>query len=190
MALYSDTFKAFLPGRCVPSNFCDKLQKHSHRVARIAGALPLARAEKETAVLAALLHDVGLLVLASAMPTQLCEVLTRMSETGLSQVEAEEQLLGISHAEIGAYLLGLWGINNTIVEAIAHHHHPTRIPHERLDCASAVYLANLLSNELERHPNDFYGDRLPEVDGRNLTEMGLHHDFLKFRNMAVEALRE
>ncbi|HEY4355881.1 MAG TPA: response regulator [Acidobacteriaceae bacterium] len=190
MALYSDTFKAFLPGRCVPTNFCDKLQKHSHRVARIAGALPLARAEKEMAVLGALLHDIGSLVLASSMSSQLCEVFTLMAEKSISQAEAEEELLGISHAEIGAYLLGLWGINNTIVEAIAHHHHPTRIPHERLDCASAVYLANLLANELDKHPNDFYGDRLGDVDRQNLTVMGLYHDFMKYRNLAVEGLRE
>lgn len=190
MALYSDTFKAFLPGRCVPSNFCDKLQTHSHRVARVAGSLPLSRSEKETAVLGALLHDVGSLVLAASMPEQLCEVFALMKEKQITQSQAEEELLGTSHAEIGAYLLGLWGINSTIVEAIAHHHHPTRIPHDRLDCASAVYLANLLANELEKHPNDFYGDLLSDVDRHNLTVLGLRYDFQKFRNLAVGALRD
>ena len=73
--------------------------------------------------------------------------------------EAEEELLGTSHAEIGAYLLGLWGIPNLAVEAIAHHHHPTRISHSGLDSTVAVYVADLLAHELDAHPQGSDGTR-------------------------------
>ncbi|MBM3515776.1 MAG: HDOD domain-containing protein, partial [Alphaproteobacteria bacterium] len=46
-------------------------------------------------------------------------------------VEAEQAEFGANHGEVGAYLLGLWGFSDSIVEAIAHHHRPslyTRTP--------------------------------------------------------------
>ena len=36
-------------------------------------------------------------------------------------------MLGVTHAEIGAYLLGIWGLPYSIVEAVAHHHTPRRV---------------------------------------------------------------
>jgi HD-like signal output (HDOD) protein len=74
------------------------------------------------------------------------------AERGCKLFEAEEELLGTSHAEIGAYLLGLWGLPNIAVEAIAHHHRPDRISHSGFDCTVAVYMADLLEEELEAHP--------------------------------------
>ena len=61
----------------------------------------------------------------------------------------EEREDGFSHAEIGAYLLGLWGLPYTVVEAVALHHGPNRVPHQNFDAISAVYAANLLAHELE-----------------------------------------
>ena len=59
----------------------------------------------------------------------------------------EEDLIGVSHAEVGAYLLSLWGLPSPVVEAVAHHHHPERVPHGSLDMISVVYLANMLAHE-------------------------------------------
>ncbi len=62
----------------------------------------------------------------------------------------EERRNGFSHAEIGAYLLGLWGLPYTVVEAVALHHGPNRVPHQNFDAISAVYAANLLAHEREQ----------------------------------------
>ena len=59
--------------------------------------------------------------------------------------EAERRVLGASHAEIGAYLLGLWGMPNTLVEAIAHHHTPERASVRRFNTLSALAVAVALS---------------------------------------------
>jgi HD-like signal output (HDOD) protein len=122
------------------------------------------------------------------MPDTLCAVRAKMKDQGSTQTEAEEELLGISHAEIGAYLLGLWGINDLVVEAVAHHHHPTRIRHTALDCSGAVYLANLLAHELEIHPNDPQGEELRTADRNELQVLGVLQQFSSFRVIALEAL--
>ena len=66
------------------------------------------------------------------------------------QVEKREN--GISHAEIGAYLLGLWGIPYSMVEAVALHHGPNRVPHQNFDAISAVDVANLLTHSWRSPP--------------------------------------
>jgi HD-like signal output (HDOD) protein len=188
LALYSETFRVFVPDARIPDSFGRTTQQHAQRTAIIAGALPRPREIREAAFVAGLLHDVGELVLASTMPDEFCAVMAKMNE-GSTRAEAEEELLGISHAEIGAYLLGLWGINDMVVEAVAHHHHPTRIAHTDMDCTSAVYLANLLVHELEVHPNDPQGVEIRTADRRNLEILGVLQRFSSFRAIALEALK-
>jgi hypothetical protein len=50
--------------------------------------------------------------------------------------EAERVIIGASHAEIGAYLLGIGGLPYSIVEAVAHHHDPERVPQPDFDVAA------------------------------------------------------
>ena len=124
------------------------------------------------------------------MPNEFCAVLSLVQELGCKQFEAEEQLLGVSHAEVGAYLLGLWGINSLAVEAIAHHHHPNRIPHTGFDCSAAVYMANLLAHEIDVHPGDLYGIELSKSDRANLEVLGILEQFPALRERAVDSLNK
>jgi hypothetical protein len=84
----------------------------------------------------------------------------------------------------------LWGINSLTVEAIAHHHHPDRIPHSGFDSSAAVYVANLLAHEIDIHPSDLYGKELIEADRACLERLGLLEQFLAFRERALESLTE
>jgi HD-like signal output (HDOD) protein/ActR/RegA family two-component response regulator len=188
LALATHTFSMFVPDRRVPPSFCEEVQRHAFRTAAIAGILPLPRKERGITIVSALLHDIGDLVLASKMPDQLFAVISLMDERGCKQFEAEEEMLGTSHAEIGAYLLGLWGINSVAVEAIAHHHHPTRIPHQGLDTSAALYVANLLAEEIIVHPDDTKGEQLFDADLHNLSTLGLLQDYASFRERAIEVL--
>ena len=88
------------------------------------------------------------------MPDEFCAVLSQASNRGCRSFEAEEELLGTSHAEIGAYLLGLWGLPLRVTESIAYHHAPATVPHQRFDALSALYVANLLAHEAEGTPGD------------------------------------
>jgi HD-like signal output (HDOD) protein len=71
-----------------------------------------------------LLHDIGKLILASAAPSRYGEVIAQVRDAGANIVKAESEILGCSHAEVGAFLMALWGLPDIVVEAVAFHHNP------------------------------------------------------------------
>jgi HD-like signal output (HDOD) protein len=187
LALASETFRVFTPDSRVPRSIYESIQTNAHHTAAIASKLPVDPTTRDVTVVSALLHDVGRLILASKMPDKFCSLVARATERGCETFEAEEELLGTSHAEIGAYLLGLWGFPNLAVEAIAHHHRPTRIPHSGFDSSVAVYVADLLAHELEAHPQDSTGSELKESDRTCLDKLGILARFAEFRQLALQS---
>lgn len=104
----------------------------------------------DVTVVAGMLHDIGKLILAWKISEHFEKVLAAALREHSPVYKVEERENGFSHAEIGAYLLGLWGLPYTVVEAVALHHGPNRVPHQNIDAISAVYAANLLAHELEQ----------------------------------------
>ncbi|HTB67362.1 MAG TPA: HDOD domain-containing protein [Steroidobacteraceae bacterium] len=123
----------------------DSMQAHVQRVARVTAALTAGSPCSDEAVLAAFLHDIGYWVLVQERPAQLDQAAALAVSRDIPMQEAERCVLGTSHAEIGAYLLGLWGMSNTLVEAIAHHHTPELVGVTRFNTLSALALALALS---------------------------------------------
>jgi HD-like signal output (HDOD) protein/CheY-like chemotaxis protein len=187
LALVSETFRVFVPDSRVPQSVCESIQRHAQLTTAIAAALPADAKTREVTVVSALLHDIGKLVLASKVPDRFCAMLALASERGCEHFEAEEELLGTSHAEIGACLLGLWGIPNLAVEAIAHHHRPTRIPHSGFDSSIAVYVADLLAHELDAHPQGSTGIELHESHRTSFEALGILPRLAEFRQLAFAA---
>ena len=101
---------------------------------------------EEDAFTAGLLHDVGLLVLATNAPDQYTETLALMNQ-GIAEWDAERQVLGATHAEVGGYLLGTWGLSDSIVEAVAFHHDPGRSIGHTFSPLAAVHIANVLEEQ-------------------------------------------
>lgn len=186
LALVSEAFRVFVPDARVPQAAYASMQRHSQHAAAIAAQLPIDRAIRDVTVVAALLHDIGTLFLASTIPDQYCAVLAHASEHDCKVFQAERELLGTSHAEIGAYLLGLWGIPSLTVEAIAHHHNLTRIPHSGLDNTVAVYLADLLVHELDTPPDGSTDLDIDEADRACLDSLGILPMLPEFREIAIE----
>lgn len=91
----------------------------ARRLARLATLPP---AEVELAAAGALLHDAGLLVLASCAPQRLERALELARARAWPLHAAELALHGSSHAEVGAYVLGLWGLPAALVDGVAAHH--------------------------------------------------------------------
>jgi hypothetical protein len=58
---------------------------------------------------------------------------------------AERQVVGASHAQIGAYLPGIWGLPHAVVEAVAHHHQPDRVSHVEFDVLGSLAIARSLA---------------------------------------------
>jgi len=92
---------------------------------------------------AALLHDAGKLIMASVSPEKYKGVLqlVRAGDKGL--VEAEREVMGCTHAEVGAYLFGLWGLPSALIEAVAWHHKPMESLHAKFSPLAAVHVASV-----------------------------------------------
>lgn len=147
LVLSAEVFRVFHPAQSIPGFSLEIHQSHSQLTGRIAKDLSANVAIAAAAPIAGLLHDVGKLVLAEAMPGHLANALKRARQEQRPLFEIEEEMTGISHAEVGAYLLSLWGIPYIIIEAVAHHHHPERVPHDKLDVLACVYFANWLAHD-------------------------------------------
>jgi HD-like signal output (HDOD) protein len=96
----------------------------------------------DEAFAAGLLHDVGKLVLLDELPEKCSEISEIVSSANCRLWEAEQEILGTTHAQIGAYLMGIWGLSESSVEAIAFHHCPCKCPNEGFSTLTAVHMAN------------------------------------------------
>src|SRR5208282_2590469 len=140
----------------------------------------------DIAVVAGMLHDVGKLILAWKISEHFEKVLGEAQAENCPVYQVEERLDGFSHAEIGAYLLGLWGLPYTVVEAVALHHGPNRVPHQSFDAISAVFAANLLAHEIEDSSSG--NSTVYNLDNyqEELTALGVADKIPEWRAMAKE----
>jgi HD-like signal output (HDOD) protein/ActR/RegA family two-component response regulator len=121
-----------------------RLQEEAHRVAAAARALAHGTALADDALLAGLLHNIGYWVLLQECPGQVQRAVEIARTSGISLHAAEEQVLGASHAAIGAYLLGVWGLPYPVIEAVAFQHCPQRVRQKRFDVLAALVVAQTL----------------------------------------------
>ncbi|MGB5584428.1 MAG: response regulator [Gammaproteobacteria bacterium] len=96
----------------------------------------------DQAYLGGLLHDMGILVLASKSPDEYVRASELARQKDMDLYTAEKQVFGTTHAEIGAYMLGLWGIDDDVVASVAYHHKPSNLPNEKFSALTAVYVAS------------------------------------------------
>jgi putative nucleotidyltransferase with HDIG domain len=150
------------------------LWKHSLQCGALARAIARAQRVKQDvqdeSFTAGLLHDIGKLVIASACGDQYKKVLQIYSERKTSISPIEHEVLGCSHAEVGAYLLGLWGLPDSIVEAVAWHHTPTHVTLNSFAPLVAVHVADYFDHQMQSYPAMM--DK-PVLDEKLLTGLGL-----------------
>jgi len=130
----------------------DQIRTHSMRTGMFAAAISNAEGQEANAVddarIAGFLHDCGKLLLADKLTKPYIDVFEQSHKDSLPLWQIEYRQFEASHAEVGAYLLGLWGLSDNIVEAIAFHHRPEDCPHEDFYPITAVYVANLIEHEI------------------------------------------
>lgn len=162
-----------------------------HSLATGIFAKTIAKAEKkkraviDDAFMAGLLHDAGKLILAANLPQPYKEALAVARHQGSPVLEAERQAFGVTHAEVGAYLLSLWGLPFTIVEAIAYHHHPGSCPQKEMGVLAAIHVGNSLENKVHGAQ-----DADCRLDREYLAELKMLHKLPELLDLCLQALKE
>ena len=180
LVLSIDVFSQF-EGPTVEGLAPESVQKHCAETAAIAKLIAITeKATKEIAdasFMAGFLHDVGKLILVQNMSDQYREVMVFMREKGVPLCEAERAVFGATHADVGAYLLGLWGLPESMVEATAFHHCPSKSFGDSFAPLTAVHVANALAH-----------GRYSEGRAAAVEELELELDYLNQLGMADRVL--
>ena len=136
----------------------------AQEVARIGGL------DVDVAYTAGLLHDVGQLLLNAVDQEAYSRVLTLRTESDIDIVDAERQVLGIDHAQVGGGLARLWKLPEEVADAIGAHH-VTNDSEPENEMADAVHVAEVLSHALNLGGGA--GARVPRLSDLSCARMGI-----------------
>ncbi len=164
MVLLAEVAVAFDSKESVPGMDMGLFRHHSGLISSYAGKMVPGDGSR-VAALGGLFINIGLLLEASHLPERLAEAYAEAEEAGISLIEAENELYGVSHPEVGAHLLSLWGLPSDLVLLVAGSHKPptTEEPVSALD---AVRIARLVAQRVnaERLGQPHIDRFGPEVD--------------------------
>lgn len=167
----------------------DELRLQSLATARAAHAIATLEgwddAMRGDALVAGLLHDIGTLVFAANMPVEYAEVIQRVNLRQSKFVDEERDILGAAHTDVGAYIVGIWGLGTEVVEAVAHHLDPAKIQSESFDLPSLVHVAAALARKC---PGESPSPSAPTVDEDHIRRIGMI-DRLPLWRVACEEVR-
>ena len=111
-------------------------------------------AQRRASYLAGLFHDIGKVILTLLLPQSYAYKALPKENDLLITVEKEKNVFGTTHAQIGAYLTGIWGWSLEMAEAIALHHRPDLITGQEFKPAHAVILAEALATYKENQDRE------------------------------------
>ena len=143
LILYTQIFRSF-EGNMRVEEIQKNIWEHSLKVANTSKLLIANfgnRSEIETAFISGLLHDIGKIIVINNEEF-IYEILEIMKLENIDYNEAEKKILGTTHAEIGAYLLNLWGLPNIIADSVKNHHKLSKIENNIISVQTAIFIAN------------------------------------------------
>jgi len=180
LALAVPLFSAFDRKKC-PDFSIEKVWEHSVATAAVGRIISVRHHAdayvSEQAYAAGILHDIGKLILADKLPEQYGEIIREAQTAGIPVTAMEQKHLQATHAEVGGYLLALWGLPVPLVEAVACHHNPKRCGNNGLCLAGVVHIANALQHDLWGRPG-----KIPTlVDAEYLKHIGITHEYENWR---------
>ncbi|MDR3584124.1 MAG: response regulator [Desulfosporosinus sp.] len=148
LVLYVNLFSGEDKIKVVKGLSLKEIWNHSMKVGTLAREIlslePHTAEQAGDAFFMGLLHDIGLLILAQ-IPQY--HSIFQTSEKGFEsqeQLVKEYEMLRTSHAEVGAYLLGIWGLPENFVETVAFHHRPSQFEGGQNRALTALHVAESL----------------------------------------------
>ncbi|MCD4676748.1 MAG: HDOD domain-containing protein, partial [Desulfobacula sp.] len=153
----------------------DKIHDHCVKTGVIAKKIAkLEKMDKEktdNAMIASSLHDLGKLILVEHYPDDYKGVMEVVRQKKMPVFKAESQIFGVTHGEVGAYLLGLWGLPENIIEGIAFHHNPAKISTREFELCGLVHVAELMEHHEQLQPGGW--EKLNGLDTKYMENIGL-----------------
>jgi len=134
-------------------------------------------------LMAGLLHDLGKLILATNFQEPYQQVLTGAQGSDRNLLDLEYEAFGTSHAEIGAYLMGLWSLETPIIEAIAFHHCPANSMSQNMGLLTAVHVGNAIDHNGQAPTN---GNTDLQFDAQYLESLGVADRIPAWRQVCRE----
>jgi len=134
----------------------------------------------ESASLAGMLHDIGKLAMISILPDEFKKSLRFSKDNMISLYQAQKETVGLTDAEIGGYLLFLWGLPECIVNAVTYHYLPSENKNTNIDIVTAVHLAYAIENETKQ--SQITNNAL---DMNYISTLQLDNELSKLRSFAV-----
>lgn len=124
--------------------------------------------DAEVAFTAALLHDIGQLLMYTANPLSYVQALELRRREGIPLTVAEQRVFGYDHPAAGKLLGSVWQLPEPIIEAIAAHHEPDEIGSE---IGNLVHVSEVLSHALDL--GELPNNRVPELSDLAFAHIGL-----------------
>ncbi len=129
---------------------------------------------------AGLIHDMGISILNKYFNPEFRRIVDINREMGLSFAEAEESVLGVTHAEIGGWLGERWNLPDQLVETIRFHHTPEKAEGNK-KLVSIVHCADVFAKQLVAEKVEYDSDL-------NFSEAALETLQLNDQNLIQEYL--
>ena len=179
--------KVFPLSQAIPDFSFEAVQRRSSNAAQLAKRILGNTPTGDVGLIAGMLQDIGQLIFAARAPQRFSIALTTSARQDTPLFEPELELFGSTHAEVGGYLLGLWGLPSKVVQAVAQHLEPQ--PGARVfDAGAALYVANLLAIDPDVPALEHIPARTIALDLSYLRALGVTHQLDNWRKIAREAL--
>lgn len=163
------------------------LWSHSMETAALAKQIAAAESDDkqfiDTVFIAGMMHDVGKLLLFSTLHDPYVQAVTMAREHNLPLCQAEQKVLNSDHGDVGSYLMGLWGMPSSVVEAIAFHHRLEAYPEPSLSPAVVVHAADVIYYQM--YPEASVG-AAPVLNQLYLEQAGLTDKYQQWFDLCRE----
>lgn len=139
----------------------------------------------EDAFVGGLLHDIGKIVMDRFLNPVYAPVLGHAADRDMLVVDAERDLLGLTHALVGEWLIEKWRLPPVIVHMVGDHHKPNQTT-ERRELVVAVYLGDIFARALGVGSGG--DEHVPPVDSVVAANFRLNEEFMQ--NIIPKIIRE
>ncbi len=139
----------------------------------------------EDAFVGGLLHDIGKIVMDQYQPAIYGPIVKYANDKGILLREAEREVMGLTHAAIGGWMMEKWRLPSSLVHMVADHHSPNAT-NDRRDLIAAIHLGDILARAVGIGNG---GDnRMPEIDAAVASNHGVDAEF--FEEAVIRVVEE